>query len=112
MSLYLVRQIKLNQQDLIKSEEARREIETLLKFDAEKNAIKQGQLAIPYPTLRISIEITDPIGLARREQPFTKYLSQVSPNLIIKKVYEQVAKEVEEGLKEQHVDAEIKIETR
>ena len=112
MSLYLVRQIKRNQQDLIKSEEARIEIETLLKFDTENNATEQNESATPYSTMKISIQITDPIGLAKREQPFTKYLSQVSPNLIIKKVYEQVAKEVETGLKERHVDAEIMIETR
>jgi len=107
MSLYLVKQIKRNQQDLIKSEQARIEIETLLKIDTEKDDSPN-----PYPAMRIAIEITDPIGLARREQPFTKYLSQVTPSLIIKKVYEQVATEVEAGLKERHVDSEINIETR
>ena len=107
MSLYLVKQIKRNQQDLIKSEEARIEIETLLKIDPEKD-----DSLTPYPAMRIAIEITDPLGLARREQPFTKYLSQITPSLIIKKVYEQVAAEVEAGLKERHVDSEINIETR
>jgi len=107
MSLYLVKQIKRNQQDLIKSEEARIEIETLLKI-----APKKDDSPTPYPAMRISIEITDPIGLARREQPFTKYLSQITPSMIIKKVYEQVAAEVEAGLKERHVDSEINIETR
>ena len=107
MSLYLVKQIKRNQHDLIKSEEARIEIETLLKIDPEKD-----DSPTPYPAMRISIEITDPIGLARREQPFTKYLSQITPSMIIKKVYEQVAAEVEAGLKERHVDSEINIETR
>jgi len=106
-SLYLVKQVNRNRQDLIKSEDARLEIETLLKLDSDKNIP-----TIPYPAMRITIEITDPIGLAKREQPFTKYLSQLTPTLIIKKVYEQVASEVEAGLKDQHVDAEINIETR
>jgi hypothetical protein len=107
MSLYLVKQIKRNQQDLIKSEEARIEIETLLKIDTEKDDSPTS-----YPAMRITIGITDPIGLARREQPFTKYLSQITPSLIIKKVYEQVAAEAETGLKERHVDAVINIEMR
>lgn len=103
ISLYLVKQINNNQQDLIKTEETRIEIEALLKFES---------LPTPDPVMRISIEITDPIGLAHKEQPFTKYLSQLTPTLIIKKVYEQVADEVKAGLQERHVNSVINIETR
>ncbi len=110
ISLYLVKQINRSQQELIKSEEARIEIEGLLKLNIEKNEIKQSESL--YSSMNISIQITDPIGLAKREQPFTKYLSQITPSLIIKKVYEQVAKEIEVGLKERHVEVKMNIETR
>lgn len=110
ISLYLVKQINRSQQELIKSEEARIEIEKRLKINIEKNEIKQSEAL--YSSMKISIEIKDPISLAKREQPFTKYLSQITPSLIINKVYEQVAKEIEVGLKERHVDVKINIEKR
>ena len=110
ISLYLVKQINRSQQALIESEEARIEIERLLKFNIDNNVIKESESL--YSSMNISIQITDPIGLAKREQPFTKYLSQITPSLIVKKVYEQVAKEIEVGLKERHVDVKMNIETR
>ena len=110
ISFYLVKQINRNQQELVKSEEARIEIEQRLKLNIERNEIKQSESL--YSSMKISIEIKDPIGLAKREQPFTKYLSQITPSLIINKVYAQVAKEIEVGLKERHVDIKINIEKR
>lgn len=104
---YLLRQMKINQQALAESEQARRHLEELIEFPAATKA-KVAQEA-NRPSTQLVIEINDPVGLAKREQPFTKYLSQVAPDLIIKKVYEQVASEVALGLKEKQVDATITI---
>lgn len=100
---YLLRQVKLTKQTLAQSELARSQLEKMITFEELNNA--------PYtPKMRVMIEIHDPLELAKREQPLTKYLSQLAPELIIKKVYEQVAAEIEEGLKEKQVNAAITID--
>ncbi|WP_250868761.1 hypothetical protein [Alkalimarinus coralli] len=89
----------------MQSEEARLQLEQLLAFSEAENP--------PAPSsMRVTIEINDPLELAKREQPLTKYLSQLAPELIVRKVYEQVASEVESGLKEKSVNASVSIEKR
>lgn len=100
---YLLRQVRLSKETLTQSELARNQLEQLIAFPGSEKA--------PYtPNMRVMIEIHDPLELAKREQPLTKYLSQLAPDLIIKKVYEQVASEVEIGLKEKNVNAAVSID--
>lgn len=99
---YLLWQVRLSKEALIQSEQAQNQLEKLLDIP--------GSASEPYsPGIKLMIEIHDPVELAKREQPLSKYLSQVAPELIIKKVYEQVASEVASGLKDKHVDATITI---
>ena len=99
---YLLRQVRLSKDALTQSELARSQLEKLISAPGSENE--------PYtPNMRVMIEILDPLELAKREQPMTKYLSQLAPELIIKKVYEQVASEVETGLKEKNVNAAVTI---
>lgn len=100
---YLLRQVRLSKETLLKSEQARSQLEELIAFP-------NSEKASYVPNMRVMIEIHDPLELAKREQPLTKYLSQVAPELIVKKVYEQVASEIETGLKEKNVNAIITID--
>ncbi|UZE97115.1 hypothetical protein [Alkalimarinus alittae] len=94
--------MRISKDTLIQSEQARSQLEQLLALPSS--------VSEPYtPSMKLIIEIDDPIGLAKREQPLTKYLSQVAPELIIKKVYEQVASEVAAGLEEKNVDASVTV---
>ncbi len=105
--IYLVRQLRTSQQALIQSEKARLQLESGLKFNA-----KEDSPSTTYPNMRVIVEISDPIALAKREQPLTRYVSQLAPDLIIQKVYEQVANEIATGLKEKQVAAQTTIEVR
>lgn len=100
---YLLRQVRLSREALAQSELARNQLEQMVAFPhVDKTSYT--------PNLRVMIEIHDPLELAKREKPLTKYLSQLAPELIIKKVYEQVAAEIETGLKEKQVNAAITID--
>lgn len=100
---YLLRQVKISKATLAQSEQLRHQLEQLIALpDSEK---------VPNITnTRIVVEIHNPLELAKREQPLTKYLSQLAPELIIKKVYEQVASEIESGLNEKNVSAAVTID--
>ena len=100
---YLYRQVNITQRILNESEQARGELEKQL-------SISSSGLESYIPKMKVMVEIDDPIELARREKPLTKYLSQVAPELIIKKVYEQIAYELEAGLKEKNVNATVTVD--
>ena len=100
---YLLHQVSLTKKTLLESEQTRAQLEQLL-------AASDSELEAYIPNTKVIIEINDPIELAKREQPLTKYLSQVAPELIIKKVYEQIARELESGLKEKNVSAIVTVD--
>ncbi len=105
--LFLFRQVNLTKQTLRQTESARQQLETLLQLKPKDN-----NLSLSPQRMRVVVEISTPLELAKREQPLTKYLGKLAPELIIKKVYEQVSDEISRGLKEKKVDAKITIETR
>lgn len=57
----------------------------------------------------VTIEVKDPISLAKRESYLGKLASTWIPDLVILKVYEQVQKETIEELKRKNVDAKVNI---
>jgi hypothetical protein len=105
--LFLFWQVNLTKQTLRQTENARQQLETLLQFKSEHN----NSSLLPQ-RMRLVVEISTPLELAKREQPLTKYLGKIAPELIVKKVYEQVSGEIFRGLQEKKVDAKITIETR
>ncbi|HNE21171.1 MAG TPA: hypothetical protein PLF85_15725 [Turneriella sp.] len=61
------------------------------------------------PLIRMLVEVKDPIALAHRESPLAKLASGTAPNLVTKKVYEQVVAQTRQQLKDKNVDAEVSI---
>lgn len=61
------------------------------------------------PFIRMLVEVKDPIALAHRESPLAKLASDTAPNLVTKKVYEQVVAQTRQQLKDRNVDAEVSI---
>ncbi|TSD93451.1 hypothetical protein FOS14_23145 [Skermania sp. ID1734] len=57
----------------------------------------------------ITIEILNPVELARTQSRFSGVAGAVAPNLLRKVVYERAAQIMREQLLEQGVDAEVKI---
>jgi hypothetical protein len=61
------------------------------------------------PYIRMLVEVKNPIALAHRESPVSKLASGTAPNLVIKKVYEQVVAQTKDQLSEKNVEAEVSI---
>jgi len=61
------------------------------------------------PYIRMLVEVKNPIALAHRESPVSKLASGTAPNLVIKKVYEQVVAQTKEQLREKNVEADVSI---
>ena len=61
------------------------------------------------PYIRMLVEVKNPIALAHRESPVAKLASGTAPNLVIKKVYEQVVAQTKDQLREKNVEAEVSI---
>ncbi len=67
----------------------------------------QGETAEPW--IRMVVEVKNPIELAHRESGMAKLASGTAPNLVIKKVYEQVVAQTKTQLKSKNVDAEVSL---
>jgi hypothetical protein len=65
--------------------------------------------AVMAPSMRVVIEIKNPIELAHRESGMAKIASPTAPNLVIKKVYEQVLQQTKDQLRARNVDAEVSL---
>lgn len=65
--------------------------------------------AVSEPLIRMLVEVKNPIELAHRESPLAKAASGTAPNLVIKKVYEQVVAQTRQQLKSKNVDAEVSL---
>jgi hypothetical protein len=61
------------------------------------------------PFMRMLVEVKDPIALAHRESPLAKLASGTAPNVVTKKVYEQVVAQTRQQLKDKNVEAEVSI---
>lgn len=61
------------------------------------------------PWIRMVVEVKNPIELAHRESPMAKLASGTAPNLVIKKVYEQVVAQTKTQLKSKNVEAEVSL---
>lgn len=61
------------------------------------------------PIIRMLVEVKDPIRLAHRESPLAKIASPTAPNLVTKKVYEQVMQETRDQLKSRDVEANVSL---
>lgn len=85
---------------------AEAELDELAKL-AGKNTDGRAEAAEPY--IRMMVEVKNPIELAHRESPVSKLASGTAPNLVIKKVYEQVVARTKEQLREKNVEAEVSI---
>jgi hypothetical protein len=59
--------------------------------------------------MRMLVEVKDPIALAHRESPLAKLASGTAPNVVTKKVYEQVVAQTRQQLKDKNVEAEVSI---
>lgn len=85
---------------------AEAELDELTKL-AGKNTEQRAEAAEPY--IRMIVEVKNPIQLAHRESPVSKLASGTAPNLVIKKVYEQVVAQTKDQLREKNVEAEVSI---
>lgn len=72
-----------------------------------KNRSSRENAEEPY--IRMLVEVKNPIALAHRESPVSKLASGTAPNLVIKKVYEQVVAQTKEQLREKNVEADVSI---
>lgn len=61
------------------------------------------------PWIRMVVEVKNPIELAHRESPVARLASGTAPNLVIKKVYEQVVAQTKAQLKSKNVEAEVSL---
>lgn len=68
-----------------------------------------GGMPTAEPYIRMIVEVKNPIELAHRESPVAKIASGTAPNLVIKKVYEQVVAQTKDELKQKNVDADVRI---
>ncbi len=72
-------------------------------------AAKSERTETGEPWIRMLVEVKNPIELAHRESPVAKLASGTAPNLVTKKVYEQVVAQTREQLKSKNVDAEVSL---
>jgi len=86
-------------------ERHRRELAELKKITGVEKTVAEGRA----PWMRMVVEIKDPIALAHRESAIAKIASPTAPNLVVKKVYEQVMEETRERLAKRNVDASVKL---
>lgn len=64
------------------------------------------------PEMVITLKVTDPIRLAKRESRSARLLADRLPVMVRKMVYQQVIKELEEELRERQIEADMAIEYR
>lgn len=68
-----------------------------------------GKPATAGPYMRMLVEVKNPIELAHRESGLAKLASDTAPNLVIKKVYEQVVAQTRAQLREKNVEADVSV---
>lgn len=62
------------------------------------------------PDMLITIEVSDPIGLAKKRSDLAKLVGDMLPIMVKRIVYEEVRKETIKELQRQNVEATVKIQ--
>ena len=78
-----------------------------------KNYFKQGTEVPkndpPIPKYKLTVEILDPIGLAKRESSMAKVAGDIAPHIVNKEVYAQAKEETIKELQRRNVEAKVDI---
>lgn len=64
------------------------------------------------PYMVLTVRVVDPIGVAKRESRSARIVADHLPNMVRRRVYQQVMREVGAELAERGVEAEMKVEYR
>ena len=64
------------------------------------------------PELVITLQVLDPIALAKRESRSARVLADKLPVMVRKMVYQEVMKELEEEMTEREIEVDMQIEYR
>ncbi|WP_148862734.1 hypothetical protein [Marinobacter fonticola] len=64
------------------------------------------------PYMVLTIRVLDPMGVAKRESRSARIVADHLPNMVCRRVYQQVMREVGAELAERGVEAEMKVEYR
>ncbi|MBO6851290.1 MAG: hypothetical protein JJ867_12645 [Marinobacter sp.] len=64
------------------------------------------------PELVLTLKVTDPIALAKRESRSARVLADHLPVMVRKMVYQEVMKELEQELDDRDIDVQMHIEYR
>lgn len=70
---------------------------------------EQGEGEFTKSSFSISIELEDPIALAKSRSSLAKWVSNVSPNFIEEKVYQKVQEELQNAFQEKEIPSKIRI---
>jgi|GEM_PF-4776273 len=81
-----------------------------LSANLKPDAFSDLELSHFEPEMQLTVRVTDPIALAKREHKIARMFAGFLPSVITRKVYEQVRDEVIQGLRENEVDAKVTIE--
>lgn len=64
------------------------------------------------PELMLTLQVRDPIALAKRESKSARMLADRLPVMVKRLVYQEVMKELEQELAQREIDVEMKLEYR
>lgn len=64
------------------------------------------------PQMVLTVRVLDPIAVAKRESRSARIVADHLPNMVCRRVYQQVMREVGAELAERGVEAEMKVEYR
>ena len=59
---------------------------------------------------RMVVEVSDPLGVAQRESKLAGLIKNTAPDIVIRKVYDQVVERTIKQLKKEDVEADVKLE--
>ena len=78
-----------------------------LSNDLDENIEKSQPGSLRY---RMVVEVSDPLGLAQRESKLAGLIKNTAPDIVIRKVYDQVVERTIKQLKSEDVEANVKLE--
>ncbi len=64
------------------------------------------------PELILTLQVVDPIAVARRESASARFISDHLPIMVKKMVYQEVMKELEKELEQREIDVTMQLEYR
>lgn len=78
-----------------------------LSKELEQNKSKSQPGNLRY---RMVVEVSDPLGVAQRESKLAGLIKNTAPDIVIRKVYDQVVERTIKQLKKEDVEADVKLE--